>query len=115
MGQIDVVDQYESVAQIDGYYVLREALDQSATFSLAGEKFTARAIKVYPEITAGTFEVDLVFQFRSGETWGVEIKRGLSPKLSLGFYNAVEDLQPVRSFVVYGGDDRFSVSQGGGH
>jgi len=41
---------------------LREALDQSATFSLAGEKFTARAIKVYPEITAGTFEVDLVFQ-----------------------------------------------------
>jgi len=36
----------------------------------------------------------------------------LSPKLSPGFHNAVEDIQPLKSFVVYGGDDRFLVSPG---
>jgi len=62
--------------------------------------------------TSGGAEVDLVLQFRSGETWVVEVKRGLSPKLSPGFYNAVEDIQPHKSFVVYGGDDRFLVNPG---
>jgi predicted AAA+ superfamily ATPase len=71
----------------------------------------ARTDPYFYRTSAGA-EVDLVLQFRNGDTWVVEIKRGLSPKLSTGFYNAVEDLQPVRSFVVYGGDDRFSVSPG---
>ena len=62
--------------------------------------------------TSGGAEVDLVLQFRNGETWVVEVKRGLSPKLSPGFYNAVEDIQPRKSFVVYGGDDRFLVNPG---
>ena len=62
--------------------------------------------------TSGGAEVDLVLQFRNGETWVIEVKRGLSPKLSPGFYNAVEDIQPHKSFVVYGGDDRFLVNPG---
>jgi predicted AAA+ superfamily ATPase len=57
-------------------------------------------------------EVDLVLEFRNGETWVVEIKRGLSPDLSPGFYNSIEDLQPAKSFVIYGGDDRFQIDPG---
>lgn len=57
-------------------------------------------------------EVDLVLEFRNGETWVVEIKRGLSPDLSPGFYNSIEDLQPAKSFVVYRGDDRFRINPG---
>ena len=37
------------------------------------------------------------------------IKRGLSPVLSAGFYSALEDIKPDRSFVVYGGDERYQL------
>jgi len=37
----------------------------------------------------------------------VEIKRGLSPTLGPGFYSAVADLKPSRTFVVHGGDERY--------
>ena len=62
--------------------------------------------------TSAGAEVDLVLQFSGGGAWVIEIKRGLSPKLSPGFYNAVEDLKPAKTFVVYGGDDRFKVNTG---
>ena len=62
--------------------------------------------------TSAGAEVDLVLQFRGGEKWVIEIKRGLSPTLSPGFYNAVDDLQPEKSFVIYGGDDRFKLNPG---
>ena len=62
--------------------------------------------------TSGGSEVDLILVFRGGERWVVDIKRGLSPALTRGFYNALEDLKPVRTFVIYGGNDRFQVKDG---
>jgi len=96
LGQIDVVDKYKIVAQIDEYYVSRVALDQSATFSLAGEKFTARAMKVYPEITQETFEVDLVFQGMSPSN----VRRGQTLQMELILGDPVESLLlPLGSFI----------------
>jgi predicted AAA+ superfamily ATPase len=62
--------------------------------------------------TSAGAEVDLVLEFRTGKKWVIEIKRGLSPSISPGFYNAIDDLRPDKSFVVYGGDDRFMLKQG---
>ena len=59
--------------------------------------------------TSAGAEVDLVLCFRDQTRWVIEIKRGLSPNITTGFYNALEDLKPDKSFVVYGGDDRFKV------
>ncbi len=59
--------------------------------------------------TSSGAEVDLILKFRSGKTWAIEIKRGLLPDLSRGFYSALEDIKPTKSFVVYGGDDRFKL------
>ena len=88
LGQIDVVDQYKVVAQIDEYYVSRVSAGQTATFSLAGQEFQTRVIKVYPEITAGTFEVDLVFE--GGEP--ANIRRGQTLQMELTLGNPVESL-----------------------
>ena len=60
--------------------------------------------------TSAGAELDLILKFRSGKKWAIEIKRGLSPTLSRGFYSALEDVNPARSFVVYGGDDRFRLN-----
>jgi len=61
--------------------------------------------------TAAGAEVDLILEFPGGETWAIEIKSGLGPKLEKGFYNALEDINPDRSFVVYAGSDRYPVTE----
>ena len=61
------------------------------------------------ERTSAGAKVDLVLCFRDQTRWVIEVKRGLSPNLTSGFYNALEDLKPDKSFIVYGGDDRFKV------
>ena len=55
-------------------------------------------------------EIDLVIEHAGGEMWAIEIKRSLSAKVSRGFHQACEDIQPARRFVAHAGDDRFPVS-----
>jgi HlyD family secretion protein len=96
LGQIDVVDQYKVVAQIDEYYVSRVVPDQTATFTLAGQQFQVRVIKVYPEITSGTFEVDLVFENATPDN----VRRGQTLQMELTLGNPVESLLlPVGGFI----------------
>jgi len=96
LGQIDVIDQYKVVAQIDEYYVSRVAPDQTANFSLGGKDSKARVIKVYPEITAGTFEVDLVFEGMTPDN----IRRGQTLQMELILGNPVESLLlPLGGFI----------------
>lgn len=96
LGQIDVVDQYKIVAQIDEFYVSRVAPGQAATFSLAGREFVTRVDKVYPEITAGTFEVDLVFEGLPPDN----VRRGQTLQMELTLGNPVDSLLlPVGGFI----------------
>jgi predicted AAA+ superfamily ATPase len=62
--------------------------------------------------TAAGAEIDLLLELggRRG-TWAVEIKRGLTAKPQRGFYNAVEDVQPTKAFVVHAGEDRYPISE----
>ena len=62
--------------------------------------------------TAGGAEIDLVLELPSQETWAIEVKLGLSPKVSRGFHNARADLDPDRSFIVYGGAERIPLTRG---
>lgn len=62
--------------------------------------------------TSAGAEIDLILKFRTGEIWAVEIKRGLSPSLTKGFHSALADVNPGKSFVVYGGEDRFKLKPG---
>ncbi len=96
LGQIDVVDQYKIVAQIDEFYVSRVAPDQAATFTLAGREYQARVDIVYPEITAGTFEVDLIFEGMPP----ANIRRGQTLQMELSLGDPVESLLlPVGGFI----------------
>jgi hypothetical protein len=61
--------------------------------------------------TAAGAEIDLILELPGSKIWAVEIKSGLTPKLVKGFHNALEDIQPDRSFVVYSGKDRYPVTE----
>jgi len=62
--------------------------------------------------TATGVELDLVLDMPGGERWAVEIKRSSAPKVEKGFYEAIEDVQPSRAFIVYGGSERYPQREG---
>lgn len=60
--------------------------------------------------TSAGAEIDLLLRWPDGQSWAIEVKRSLSPKMERGFYVACEDLQPSRQYVVYPGADSFALS-----
>ena len=96
LGQIDVENQYKIVAQIDEFYVTRISAGQEAQFSISGSSYTARVDKIYPEITGGTFEVDLIF----GSDVPTAIRRGQTLQMNLTLSNSSQSLiLPIGGFV----------------
>ena len=81
IAQIDILDDFKIRARIDEYYISRIFPEQEGTFVMDGSTYTLRIRRIYPEVTNGTFEADLVFV---GERPS-NIKRGqtISLKLSL--------------------------------
>jgi len=62
--------------------------------------------------TAAGAEIDLMLELGGSHgIWAIEIKRGLTAKPQRGFYHALDDLKPTKTFVVYSGDERYPLSQ----
>ena len=58
--------------------------------------------------TATGAEIDLVLEMGAKHgTWAIEIKRTTAPKMERGFRQAIDDIQPNRTFIVYGGQERY--------
>lgn len=61
--------------------------------------------------TSAGAEIDLILELpRNQGLWAIEIKLGLAPKPSKGFYNAIQDLKPTKSFIVYSGRDQYPIA-----
>ena len=61
--------------------------------------------------TAAGAEIDLLLDMPVQRgIWAIDVKRSTSAKPERGFYNACEDVQPDRRFVVYAGAERYPVS-----
>jgi predicted AAA+ superfamily ATPase len=52
-------------------------------------------------------EVDLVLEFKSGDTWVIEIKRSSAPTVSKGFHIAANDVKASRKLLVAPVDNMF--------
>jgi uncharacterized protein len=59
--------------------------------------------------TSAGAEIDLVLSPPGRGLWAIEIKRSSAPTVDKGFHIACEDLKPKRRFVVYPGEERFSL------
>jgi hypothetical protein len=53
----------------------------------------------------------LLLSWPNGELWAIEIKSSSHPKVERGFHSACGDLQPTRKWVVYPGDESYSLGQ----
>jgi HlyD family secretion protein len=79
LGKIDVLQGYKLQAGVDEYYVNRVKEGQTANCEFNGKTYELRVSKVIPEVTAGQFQVELVFQGKSPD----ELRRGLSLQVKL--------------------------------
>lgn len=69
----------------------------------------SNALSFYYRTSAGA-EIDLLIEFGLNNYWAVEIKASRTPTLSKGFQIACEDLKVKEKFVVYPGEDTFSIA-----
>lgn len=57
-------------------------------------------------------EIDLILEFSMTERWAIEIKRSSVPSIGKGFHIAADDIKATRHYVVYAGQDKFSLGKG---
>ena len=82
LGQIDDVDRFKATAQVNEFYLNRVSIGQSAELDLDGRRYELEVAKIYPQVQASQFEIDLRF---TGEA-PADIRRGqtLQMRLVLG-------------------------------
>lgn len=79
LGKIDVLQGYKLQAGVDEYYINRVKEGQTAQCEFNGKTYSLTVRKVIPEVTAGQFQVELVFEGKSPD----ELRRGLSMQVKL--------------------------------
>ncbi|MCF8261949.1 MAG: efflux RND transporter periplasmic adaptor subunit [Melioribacteraceae bacterium] len=98
VGQIDKVDSFKVRASIDEHWIARVNRGQLGSFAFNGEEYSVRVKTVFPQVTGGTFQVDLLFDghqpegIRRGQTVHVKLQLGeLSTAMFIdrgGFYQS---------------------------
>ena len=56
-------------------------------------------------------EIDLFIQLPNNQSMAIEIKHSSTPKIERGFYEACGDLNPTFRYVVYQGEEKFSLQK----
>ena len=88
LGWVDVMDEFKVRVKIDELYLPRTDPGLKGSFALAGQNFDLVITKIYPTITDGRFEVDMVFVGKQAEG----IKRGQSLRIRLELGNSQQAL-----------------------
>ncbi|MEM6262540.1 MAG: efflux RND transporter periplasmic adaptor subunit [Bacteroidota bacterium] len=81
IGQVDVLNGYKVRANIDEHYISRIRTGLKGTFSFSGGTYALEVAKVYPEVTNGTFEVDMILLGK--EPAGIKRGQTLQIRLAL--------------------------------
>lgn len=84
LGQIDEIGQFKISAKIDEIYLSQIDTALKATFTYDGNTYPLYISKVYPNVSSGTFEVDLAFS----QKIPAGLKRGQRVRLSISLSDA---------------------------
>jgi HlyD family secretion protein len=79
LGQIDDVDRFKATALVNEFYLNRVRIGQQAQLEISGRDYLLEISKIYPEVLASQFEIDLRFV---GEA-PADIRRGQTLQLRL--------------------------------
>ncbi len=98
LGQVHILDNFKVTAEIDEHWIDRIKTGLPATLERNDQNFNLTIIKVYPEVRAGKFQVDMVFSgikpenIRTGQTYRINVELGQPVKamqvLKGGFFES---------------------------
>jgi len=107
LGQVNSADRFKLSAQIDEFYLAHMSVGQEGLFTIDGKPFRAQVAKVYPQVTNGTFKVDLHFDgdaprdIHVGQTVDLKVEMGgASQALTLANGPFYQDTGGSWAFVV---------------
>ena len=111
LGQIDVVDGFKVRVDIDEHYISRIYPEQTGTFTFAGKEYKLKIKKIFTQVTAGRFQVDM--EFEGEEPKG--IRRGQTLQIVLALSDETQAIVVPRGafFQQTGGNWIFKVSENG--
>jgi HlyD family secretion protein len=81
LGQVDSLDRFKLTALVDEFYLGRIVLGQSAIFTNDDRDYKTTVAKIYPQVTNGTFRIDLHFEnppqgIRTGQAFDIKLELG---------------------------------------
>ena len=82
LGQVNSADRFKLTALVDEFYLGHMSVGQESLFTIDGRGFRAKVAKVYPQVTNGTFKVDL--HFEGDAPPDVPVGQAIDLKLELG-------------------------------
>jgi HlyD family secretion protein len=80
IAQIDDLTNFKIRVRIDEFYISRIFTQQEGSFTFAGESYSLYIQKIYPQVTNGTFEADMLFKgvvpegIKRGQTVSVKLQ-----------------------------------------
>lgn len=111
LGQIDVLSGFKIRADIDEHYLSRIYNDLTGTFDFANKSYKLRITKVYSQITASRFQVDM--QFVGDVPQGIRRGQTLQIRLALSDETQAILLAKGGFYQQTGGNWIFKVSEDG--
>lgn len=112
LGQVNSADRFKLTADVDEFYLGRVNVGQETLFSVDGNNFKAEVAKVYPQVTNGTFKVDLHFVGRAPS--GIHVGQAIDLRVELGGASDAVMLPNGPFYQDTGGNWIFVVSPNGG-
>jgi HlyD family secretion protein len=67
LGQIDDIDSFKVRVEIDEHYIARVQVEQLGNYVLNDKEFKLKIKTVYPEVSGGKFQVDMIFNEKMPE------------------------------------------------
>lgn len=78
---LDNLNNFKIQVRVDEFYISRVFLEQEGSFEFAGQRYFMKIKKIYPQVTNGSFLVDMVFTEQAPK--GIKRGQSVSVKLQL--------------------------------
>jgi HlyD family secretion protein len=111
LGQVDSLDRFKLTAQVDEFYLGRVVLGQVALLASDGRDYKANVAKIYPQVSNGTFRIDL--NFDNPNPQGIHTGQAFDIRLELGRAATAKMLPNGPFYQETGGNWVFVVSSDG--
>lgn len=113
LAQVNSADRFKLTALVDEFYLGHISVGQESLFSIDGQGFRAKVAKIYPQVSNGTFKVDL--HFVQSQPGTIHVGQAVDMKVELGGASRAMLVASGPFYQDTGGNWAFVVAADGSH